>query len=128
MKFGIFIHWGVFSVPSYGSEWFWHNYACGDTKVKQFADRNFPKVKDDYPQYANLWKAELFDADQWFVSEWINGPTGYLMRATLSHSQQQAYTVHTQTAAVMHRRDIYYCVCLIFFFRLRLVCLQMFPL
>lgn len=22
-KFGIFIHWGVFSVPSYGSEWFW---------------------------------------------------------------------------------------------------------
>ena len=69
MKFGIFIHWGVFSVPSYGSEWFWHNYACGDTKVKQFADKNFPKVKDDYPQYANLWKAELFDADQWFVSE-----------------------------------------------------------
>lgn len=22
-KLGIFIHWGVFSVPSYGSEWFW---------------------------------------------------------------------------------------------------------
>jgi len=22
-KFGIFIHWGVFSVPSYVSEWFW---------------------------------------------------------------------------------------------------------
>ena len=25
-KFGIFIHWGVFSVPSFGSEWFWHNW------------------------------------------------------------------------------------------------------
>ena len=24
-KFGIFIHWGVFSVPSFG-EWFWHNW------------------------------------------------------------------------------------------------------
>lgn len=23
VKFGIFIHWGVFSVPSFGSEWFW---------------------------------------------------------------------------------------------------------
>ncbi|XP_042189257.1 plasma alpha-L-fucosidase-like [Callorhinchus milii] len=23
-KFGVFIHWGVFSVPSYGSEWFWY--------------------------------------------------------------------------------------------------------
>lgn len=22
-KFGIFIHWGIFSVPSFGSEWFW---------------------------------------------------------------------------------------------------------
>ena len=22
-KFGIFIHWGVFSVPSFVSEWFW---------------------------------------------------------------------------------------------------------
>ena len=22
-KVGIFIHWGVYSVPSFGSEWFW---------------------------------------------------------------------------------------------------------
>ena len=69
MKLGIFIHWGVFSVPSYGSEWFWHNYACGNQKVKQFADKNFPTVKDDYPKYADLWKAELFDADHWYINE-----------------------------------------------------------
>lgn len=25
-KFGIFIHWGVFSVPSFSSEWFWKNW------------------------------------------------------------------------------------------------------
>jgi alpha-L-fucosidase len=25
-KFGIFIHWGVFSVPSFGSEWFWNSW------------------------------------------------------------------------------------------------------
>lgn len=25
-KIGIFIHWGVFSVPSFGSEWFWANW------------------------------------------------------------------------------------------------------
>lgn len=24
VKFGIFIHWGVFSVPSYVDEWFWN--------------------------------------------------------------------------------------------------------
>lgn len=27
-KFGIFIHWGVFSVPSFGSEWFWADWKC----------------------------------------------------------------------------------------------------
>lgn len=26
VKFGIFLHWGVYSVPSYGSEWFWSNW------------------------------------------------------------------------------------------------------
>jgi hypothetical protein len=25
-KIGIFIHWGVFSVPSFGSEWFWKEW------------------------------------------------------------------------------------------------------
>ena len=25
-KFGIFIHWGVFSVPSFKSEWFWNQW------------------------------------------------------------------------------------------------------
>ena len=25
MKLGIFIHWGLYSVPSYGTEWNWHN-------------------------------------------------------------------------------------------------------
>ncbi|KAF2884221.1 hypothetical protein ILUMI_21956 [Ignelater luminosus] len=25
-KFGIFLHWGVYSVPSFGSEWFWKSW------------------------------------------------------------------------------------------------------
>lgn len=25
-KIGIFMHWGVYSVPSFGSEWFWANW------------------------------------------------------------------------------------------------------
>ena len=26
VKFGIFIHWGVYSVPAIGSEWFWKSW------------------------------------------------------------------------------------------------------
>lgn len=25
-KIGIFLHWGVYAVPSFGSEWFWMNW------------------------------------------------------------------------------------------------------
>ena len=32
-KFGIFIHWGVFSVPSFGSEWFWENWIGKYNKI-----------------------------------------------------------------------------------------------
>nr|CAH7755775.1 unnamed protein product [Callosobruchus chinensis] len=28
-KIGIFLHWGVFSVPSFGSEWFWKDWQSG---------------------------------------------------------------------------------------------------
>lgn len=30
-KVGIFIHWGVFSVPSFRSEWFWKNWGESDS-------------------------------------------------------------------------------------------------
>jgi alpha-L-fucosidase len=67
MKLGIFIHWGVYSVPSFGSEWFWHNAECagaGPASVKAFQDKNFgPDWK--YPDYANLFRAELFNATAW---------------------------------------------------------------
>lgn len=35
-KLGIFIHWGVFSVPSFGSEWFWKNWR-GRALVARFS-------------------------------------------------------------------------------------------
>jgi hypothetical protein len=31
-KIGIFLHWGVFSVPSFG-EWFWYNWASKSNLV-----------------------------------------------------------------------------------------------
>ena len=68
MKFGIFVHWGVYSVPSYGSEWFWHNYNCGDQQVKAFADRVYPHVGADYPQYAAMFRAELYNATEWVLA------------------------------------------------------------
>ena len=35
VKVGIFIHWGVFSVPGFGSEWFWQSWQ-GSRKLEMF--------------------------------------------------------------------------------------------
>lgn len=29
-KIGIFLHWGVYCVPGFGSEWFWYNWRHGE--------------------------------------------------------------------------------------------------
>lgn len=64
-KFGIFIHWGVFSVPSYQSEWFWWDWQ-GDPQlnVVQFMKNNYPP-DFTYPDFAPEFQIELFDANQW---------------------------------------------------------------
>jgi alpha-L-fucosidase len=82
-KFGIFIHWGVYSVPAYAAvnvkdenpyaEWYWNSLTEG-MKAKgptghgamtwQFHQRvyghDFP-----YSNFAPMFRAELFDPDEW---------------------------------------------------------------
>ena len=70
-KFGIFIHWGVYSVPGWGApqqyaEWYWHNMA--DRKPGniwwQYHKKNFGE-NFEYKDFAPLFRAELFDPKQW---------------------------------------------------------------
>ena len=67
-KFGIFIHWGVYSVPGWGpkgsySEWYQNGLESGDSaRIKfhkaKFGDRTYYSLADDF-------KAELFDPAEW---------------------------------------------------------------
>ncbi|XP_072265115.1 plasma alpha-L-fucosidase [Pyxicephalus adspersus] len=65
VKFGIFIHWGVFSVPSFGSEWFW--WYLDGRKLQpyvNFMNKNYPpgfRYEDFGPQFT----AEFYDPEQW---------------------------------------------------------------
>ncbi|GAB1607878.1 alpha-L-fucosidase-like isoform X1, partial [Argonauta hians] len=64
-KLGIFIHWGVFSVPSYGSEWFWWNWQ--GTKLPAYIDfmtKNY-RPGFTYADFAPMFTAEFFNSDQW---------------------------------------------------------------
>jgi len=64
-KVGIFLHWGVFSVPSFGNEWFWYNWqGAHDPATVQFMEKNYPPGFT-YADFAPQFKAEFFNPDQW---------------------------------------------------------------
>jgi alpha-L-fucosidase len=70
-KFGIFIHWGVYSVPAWGvkgeyAEWYWHHIA--DRKPAdpwwEFHRATYGEAFP-YQDFAPRFTCELFDAAQW---------------------------------------------------------------
>ena len=64
-KFGIFVHWGLYSVPSFDSEWFWYKWKGRQLqKYLNYTRKNFPPGFS-YNEFAPLFKAEFFDAKQW---------------------------------------------------------------
>ncbi len=64
-KFGIFMHWGVYSVPSYSSEWFWEQWKGQKVpSIVEFMKHNYPP-DFTYPDFAPMFKAELFNPDEW---------------------------------------------------------------
>lgn len=63
-KIGIFLHWGVFSVPSFGSEWFWKDWKTLGLKYIVFMKKNYPP-NFSYQEFAKDFTAEFFDPDDW---------------------------------------------------------------
>ena len=64
-KVGIFLHWGVFSVPSFGSEWFWKHWQTDkDPAIVEFMRKNYPP-DFSYQDFAPQFRAEFFDPDFW---------------------------------------------------------------
>ncbi len=65
-KFGIFIHWGVFSVPAFGNEWYPRNmYQQGSAEFKHHIATYGPQSQFGYKDFIPLFRAEHFDADAW---------------------------------------------------------------
>lgn len=71
-KFGVFIHWGVYSVPAWGqvgeyAEWYWNRLPSQDAKWApsvEFHAKNYG-ANFDYQDFAPKFTAELFNAKQW---------------------------------------------------------------
>ena len=65
-KFGIFIHWGAYSVPAFGSEWYPRNmYVQGSREYEHHLKTYGPHKDFGYKDFIPLFKAERFDPDAW---------------------------------------------------------------
>ena len=70
-KFGIFIHWGVYSVPSFCdtstySEWYqaWCDGNSHDGLEREFHEANYG-ADFEYREFAPMFRAELWDPVEW---------------------------------------------------------------
>ncbi|MFT3935408.1 MAG: alpha-L-fucosidase [Chitinophagaceae bacterium] len=65
-KFGIFIHWGVYSVPAFGSEWYPRDmYREGSKANKHHIETYGPINKFGYKDFIPMFKAEKWDPVKW---------------------------------------------------------------
>ena len=100
-RFGIFIHWGTYSVPAYApvipgklayAEWYWHamtngrdNPKAGELEKGTWAFLQRVYGSDiPYEDFAPQFKAELFDPDHW-AEVFANSGAKYVVLTSKHH-------------------------------------------
>lgn len=84
-KLGVFIHWGVYSVPAFGNEWY--SRGMYDESVREFEHhrRTYGEQKDfGYKDFIPMFRAEKFDAKEW-VSLFKKAGMKYVMPVAEHH-------------------------------------------
>ena len=65
-KFGIFIHWGVYSVPAFGSEWYSRNmYIQGSKEYEHHISTYGRHTEFGYQDFIPMFTAKHFDPEAW---------------------------------------------------------------
>ncbi len=65
-KFGIFLHWGVYSVPAFANEWYSRNmYVKGSPAYEYHRAVYGPQSKFGYKDFIPLFTAAKFDPNDW---------------------------------------------------------------
>ena len=90
-KFGIFVHWGVYSVPGFNNEWYPRNMYIQSTEEYLHHVRTYgPHKKFGYKDFIPMFKAENFDADEW-MELFAKAGAKYVMPVAEHHDGFQMY-------------------------------------
>lgn len=91
-RLGIFVHWGLYSVPAYAGkegygEWFYRGLMTGDRERKRimslYADTTLP-IFEQYAGLTKYWHAELWNPDEW-AEMFREAGAQYVMLVTKHH-------------------------------------------
>jgi alpha-L-fucosidase len=65
-KFGIYFHWGVYSVPAFGDEWYPRNMHIKERPEYKYHINTYGEPsKFGYHDFVPMFKAEKLNADEW---------------------------------------------------------------
>jgi alpha-L-fucosidase len=65
-KFGIYFHWGIYSVPAFGNEWYSRNMYQTNQAAYHHHLATFGSLdKFGYKDFIPKFTAEKFNADEW---------------------------------------------------------------
>jgi alpha-L-fucosidase len=65
-KFGIYFHWGVYTVPAFGTEWYPREMHLKDKpEYKHHIEKYGDPSEFGYHDFVPMFKAEKFDAEKW---------------------------------------------------------------
>jgi len=83
-KVGIFLHWGVYSVPSFGEEWFWSLWRSSRRPdYIDFMAKNY-KPGFTYQDFASDFTGEHFNATEW-VELFVQSGAKYVVLTSKHH-------------------------------------------
>ncbi len=78
-KFGIFLHWGVYSVPAFANEWYSRNmYVAGSPAYEHQIATYGPQSKFGYKDFIPMFRAQQFDPAAW-VDLFVNAGARYVV-------------------------------------------------
>lgn len=91
VKFGIFIHWGVYSVPAFGNEWYPRNmYRQGTPEYEHHLKTYGAHNRFGYKDFIPMFKGEHFNAGEW-MQLFAAAGAKYVMPVAEHHDGFQMY-------------------------------------
>lgn len=65
-KFGLFYHWGPYSVPQHANEWYSRNIYIKGSEPNEYHTKTYGNVSEfGYKDFIDQFTGECFDADAW---------------------------------------------------------------